>query len=99
MRTLLLVLALSCSCTAAFAAERTANISAPHAPGPLAFAAGEIESELKRAGWNVAETGPAALNILLEAPTGAGKLEAMSESFKIDVSRRGRNHDSANSRL
>ncbi|MGA7698205.1 MAG: hypothetical protein WCB27_01240 [Thermoguttaceae bacterium] len=85
MKTIAIVLALSCVGAAAFAAEKTARVSAPAVPGPLAFAAGEIRSALKSGGWNVAETGHAAIEITLEEPSGAGKIDAKPESFKIDV--------------
>ena len=48
MKTTLIALALSCVCMAALADGRTAKVSAPGTLGPLAFAAGEIESALKR---------------------------------------------------
>ena len=80
-----IALALSCCCTTTFAAEKTARVSAPDASGPLAFAAGEIKSALKTAGWDITPSGPAAFDIILEAPSGADKLDGKPESFKIDV--------------
>jgi len=89
MKTIAVALALSCLGAAAFAAEKTARVSAPDTPGPLAFAAGEIKAALTNGGWNVTETRPAAIDITLEEPSGAGKIDAKPEkpdSFKIDVS-------------
>ena len=86
MRTILIALALSCLCTATFASDKTARISAPDTPGPVAFAASEIKSSLKSAGWDVTQSDSAAFDITLEAPKGAGKIEGRPESFKIVVS-------------
>jgi hypothetical protein len=86
MKTILIALALTCFCTTVFAAEKTAKVSAPTATGPLAFAAEEINSALKAAGWNVAPGGSAALGIVLETPDGAGRIDGKPESFAIDVS-------------
>jgi hypothetical protein len=85
MKTLLIALVLSCFCATAFAAEKTASVSAPAASGPLAFAGGEIRSALKIAGWDVVRDGSAAFDVVLEAPIAADKIEGKPESFKIDV--------------
>jgi hypothetical protein len=86
MRSIVIALALSCICAAAIAADKTARVSAPDAPGPLAFAAGEIKSALKSAGWEVTQGDSAAFDIILEAPGGADRVEGKPESFNIDVS-------------
>jgi len=86
MKTILIALALSCSCATTFAAEKTARVSVPDTSGPLAFAAGEIKAALTTAGWDVATEGSAAFDIILESANGPGKIEGKPESFKIDVS-------------
>ena len=85
MKTILIVLALSCVCATTFADEKTAKVSAPSTLGPLAFAAGEIESALKTAAWDVVQKGPAVFNVTLEAPSGPDKVAGKPESFKIDI--------------
>ncbi len=86
MRTLLIAVSLSCLCTAAFAEGKTAKISAPHEPGPLAFAAKEIESALQNAGWEIAAGGTADLDIAIEPPAGVQNVMPIPESFSISVS-------------
>ena len=86
MKTIAIALAFSCFCAAALAADKTAKVSAPDAVGPLAFAGAEIKSALKIAGWQIAATGPAAFDVILEAPDGDKKLAGKPESFEIAVS-------------
>jgi hypothetical protein len=87
VKSILIVLSFLCVCTAVLAGENTASISAPVKEGPLKFAANEIESELKGAGWATASNGAAVLEITIEAPSGAEKPAGKPESFKIDVAR------------
>lgn len=87
MKTILIVLSLSCVCTAAFADGNTARIFAPGEPAPPAFAADEIRSALKGDGWEIVPSGDAALEITIESPGGAEKPAGKPESFKIEVLR------------
>jgi len=70
MKTIVIALALSGVCTTTFADGKTAKVFAPGADGPLAFAAGEIKSALRSAGWDITPDGPAVFNVILEAPRG-----------------------------
>jgi hypothetical protein len=85
MKAPLVALVLWCVCTMTFADEKTASISAPGKGGPMAFAAGEIKSALRSAGWEIVPRGPAVLKIMLEAPKGANGNEGRPESFRIDI--------------
>ncbi len=87
MRTFLIVLSLSCFCTAALAVEKTAKVSAPNEPAPIKFAAGEIEAALKDAAWNTAPDDAPALDITITIPEGGQDKAAKPESFKINVTK------------
>jgi hypothetical protein len=85
MRTVVIALISSCLCSPAFADEKTASVSTAGTEGPLAFAAGEIESALKIAGFAIVRDGSPAFEITLVSPKGANKLNEKPESFRIDV--------------
>jgi hypothetical protein len=86
MRTVLLVTLLSLVGIVAAVEGKTAKITAPKEPGPIAFAAKEIEAAFKSIGWPIVENGDAAIDITLVPPTGEQTAATKPESFEIAVS-------------